>query len=142
MGDNQWAYGRRHGTSDSEYLAWRKAWEKQFQEDIKKPTFWDERSTWMEKHEWPEMNYSHADIDLEERYEDWSDKELISTAGYFLEERSKVLEEDLKRIKAIASSLLSELERRQRMRPKRNIEETNKLKEEAKNVHKNNDTEG
>ena len=65
----------------------------------------------MEKKEWP-IAFSYADEELEKRYEDWSDKELISTAGYLMQEHVSKLESDLKSIKVVVSSHLYELERR------------------------------
>ena len=72
----------------------------------------------MEKKEWP-MAFSYADEELEKRYKDWSDKELISTAGWLLENRAKELEADLESVKAVASSHLYELERRIRCQQKK-----------------------
>lgn len=119
MGDNQWAYGKKY--SDPEI----KAQQKRMEADWRKPTFWDERSKYMKKHEWPQMTWSYGDEESEDRYKHWTDKELIGTAGYLLEERTKVLEEDLHAIKAVASSHLYELERRLREKGKKNVLENN-----------------
>lgn len=105
MGDNQWAYKRPSGQSYREYLA----------RIDRSPTFWNEGHKWMEKKEWP-VAFSYADEELEKRYRDWTDKELISTAGYLMQEHVSKLEEDLKSIKAVVSSHLYELERRIRCR--------------------------
>ena len=79
----------------------------------------------MQNHEWP-IAFSYADEELEKRYKNWTDKELISTAGYLMQEQVSKLESDLKSTKAVVSSHLYELERRIRCQQNQNQSQNQK----------------